>query len=69
MFKSNYWLKSGTYTILQRFFNVLFGFGAFAILVRVMPKNEFGVWALFVSVTSLIEVARIGLIQNALKKC
>ncbi|QOJ28798.1 MAG: flippase [Ignavibacteriales bacterium] len=68
MADKNYWLRSGTYTLLQRLFTVLFGFGSFAILVRYLSKDDFGIYALFISVSSLIEVARIGLIQNALIK-
>ena len=68
MVKNNYWFRSGSYSVLQRLSSLLFGFGAFAILVRFLSKEDFGIYALFVSVTSLVEVARIGLIQNALIK-
>jgi O-antigen/teichoic acid export membrane protein len=68
MFNNKYWLRSGFYSIVQRLSNVLFGFGSFALLVRFLSKEDFGIYVLFISVTSLIEVARIGLIQNALIK-
>ncbi|MFN6944046.1 MAG: flippase [Cytophagaceae bacterium] len=63
--KFSYWLKSGVYTLLERFSALLFGFGSFFFLVRVLSKEDFGVWALFLTVTAFIEVARNGLIQNA----
>lgn len=63
--KDSYWMKSGIYSILQRFLALLFGFGGFMILVRILPKEHFGTLALFTTVTALIEVARNGLVQNA----
>lgn len=38
------------------------------MLLRLMPKAQFGAWVLFLSVTSIVEVGRIGLLQNALVK-
>lgn len=66
--KDPYWKKSGFYTISQRVANILFGFGSFYLLVRILSKVDFGTWALYITVTSLIEIARNGLVQNALIK-
>ncbi|PWJ58781.1 O-antigen/teichoic acid export membrane protein [Dyadobacter jejuensis] len=63
-----YWLKSGILNILQNFSGVFFGFGGFYMLVRVLSKDDFGVWTLFMSVTTIAEAIRSGLIQNALVK-
>lgn len=63
--KDPYWLKSGIYTVLSRFANLIFGFGSFLLLVRIIDKKSFGIWALFLTATSIIEVARNGLVQNA----
>src|SRR6478752_8768327 len=63
-----YWIRSGAYTILQRSSMLLFGVGSFMLLVRMLSKDDFGVWSLFLSVATLFEVARNGLIQNALIK-
>lgn len=38
------------------------------MLFRVLPKEQIGVWVLFLSITSIVEVGRIGLLQNALVK-
>jgi len=65
---NNYWLKSGFLNILQSLTNVLFGFGGFYMLVRVLDKNQFGAWTLFMTTTSILEVIRNGLIGNALVK-
>ncbi|MBY0424752.1 MAG: flippase, partial [Cytophagales bacterium] len=64
----NYWLHSGFYTFLQRFSTLIFGFGGFYLLIRMQSKQEFGVWALVVTITALLEVARNGLIQNGMIK-
>ncbi|MBC7387950.1 MAG: flippase [Opitutaceae bacterium] len=63
-----YWLNSGLLTMAERFSSLILGFGSFFILVRTVNKDEFGIWSLFLSVTTLIELARNGLIQNALIK-
>lgn len=63
--KDSYWLKSGIYTVLQRVTTLLTGFGSFYILVRMLPKEQMGEYALFLTVTALIEVSKNGLIQNA----
>lgn len=66
--KDNYWLKSGILNVLQNFSGVFFGFAGFYFLVRVLSKQDFGVWTLFMSVTTILEAVRSGLIQNALVK-
>jgi O-antigen/teichoic acid export membrane protein len=65
--KDHYWIKSGFFSFLQNFSSVIFGFGSFYILVRILPtKNDFGTWALFMTTTAILENVRNGLIQNAL---
>ncbi|MEO0473474.1 MAG: flippase [Bacteroidota bacterium] len=66
--KRTYWLKSGSYTLMERVAVQLFRFGGFYFLVRAFSKKDFGIWALFLIVSAVIEVARMGLIQNALIK-
>ena len=64
----HYWLKSGSYTLMLNIQQVLFGFGSFYFLVRMLDKQGFGVWTLFIATTSIFEMARSGLIQYALIK-
>lgn len=65
--KDHYWIKSGFFSLLQNFFSVIFGFGSFYILVRILPsKDDFGTWALFMTTTAILENIRNGLVQNAL---
>lgn len=66
--KDKYWLRSGLLNIIQNFSGVFFGFGSFYFLVRMLTKHDFGVWTLFMSVTTILEITRSGLIQNALIK-
>lgn len=47
---------------------LLFGFGGFYFLIRSINKEQFGVWALFLTITTIVEMSRNGLIQNALIK-
>ncbi len=64
----HYWLRSGSYTLMLNVQQLLFGFGSFYFLVRMLDKQSFGVWTLFVATTSIFEMARSGLIQYALIK-
>ncbi|MEZ4829312.1 MAG: flippase [Bacteroidia bacterium] len=66
--KGSYWLQSGTYTFLERFSLQIFRFGSFYFLVRGMTKEHFGIWTIFLILSALIEVTRMGLIQNGLVK-
>lgn len=68
MSPKNYWFVSGFYSIGSKVGTLLFGFGSFFILVRGLEKTQFGIWALFLTITTLIETSRNGLIQNALIK-
>jgi O-antigen/teichoic acid export membrane protein len=60
--------RSFGYSFLQQLTNLLAGFIGFLILVRVIPKDDFGMWVLFLSITVLFDMARNGLIQNAFIK-
>ncbi len=64
--KDIYWLKSAILTTLQSLSGVLFGFGSFYFLVRLLSKSDFGVWTLFTATTTILEFIRNGMIQSAL---
>jgi lipopolysaccharide exporter len=64
----HYWLKSGSYNMILNIQGLLFGFGGFYLLVRMLDKHHYGIWTLFVAITTIFEMARNGLIQNALIK-
>lgn len=66
--KNGYWLRSGFYTLSEKAAALVFGFGGGVLLFRALTQDELGVWVLFLSITSILEVGRIGLLQNALVK-
>lgn len=45
-----------------------FNFGGFFLLVRMVSMHEFGLWNLYLSIISILEVFRAGLLRNALGK-
>lgn len=65
---SKYWLKNGLINISQNAITVLFGFSSFYMLIRSLTKEDYGTWVLFLSVVSIIEMARNGLTQDAVVK-
>jgi len=67
-FKDQYWIKSGFLNVVQNFSGVFFGFASFYFLVRLLSKQDYGAWTLFMSTTTILEIIRSGLIQNALIK-
>lgn len=67
-FLHSYWFRSGSYSLLGYGSQLGFAFFAFLVVVRLLPEYEFGVWVLYMTVTSFAEMARIGLIQNGLVK-
>lgn len=64
----NYWIRSGTISLLQQIASFVVGFAGFFFLVRITQKDDYGTWILFLSTVSLIEIIRNELIQNALIK-
>lgn len=63
---SSYWLRSGSYTFMNRVFITLFGFVNFYILIRMLSKEDFGAWVLFISIASLMELIKHGFVRNPL---
>jgi len=59
---------SFVYSFLHQLTNLLLGFSGFLVLIRILPKAEFGTWVLFLSITVLFEMGRNGLIQNSFIK-
>lgn len=64
----NYWLTSGMFTLLQRFGVQVFGLGMAPIIFRAFSPAQAGIWFLFLTTVSVLEVSRVGLQQNALIK-
>lgn len=62
------WLKAGSYSLLGYAAQLGTAFISFLILVRLLPGYEFGVWVLYLTLTSFAEMGRTGLLQNAVVK-
>lgn len=62
------WMKAGSYSLLGYAAQLGFAFIGFLLLVRWLPEYEFGVWVLYLTVTSFAEMGRAGLLQNAVIK-
>ena len=63
--KYSYWIQSGKYTAVQKFSVLGMGIVSFMLLTRVLGPAGFGVWGLFLTITSITETARTALIKNA----
>jgi lipopolysaccharide exporter len=61
-------MKSGVYTLLNKITDFLAGFGVFLLLVRILPKEEFGVWILYITIGGLLELTRYSFVLNAFVK-
>lgn len=59
-------IKSGLFAFLNRGSIAVFGFINFFILIRILPKEDFGAWVLFLSVATLLESIRKAFIYNPL---
>jgi lipopolysaccharide exporter len=66
--KDNYWLKSGFINILQNFSGTLINVATFFILIRLLNKNDYGVWGIYMQTITILEIIRSGLIQSAMIK-
>lgn len=65
-FLGNYWIKSSLLTIMQRLSMVVFGVGSYMILVRIMTKEEVGVWSLFLAISMTFELTKNALLKNGI---
>ncbi|MFZ5516240.1 MAG: flippase [Candidatus Zhuqueibacterota bacterium] len=63
-----YWITSGMFSLLSNGSILVFAFLTFLVLVRILPQQEFGVWVLYLTVTTFPEILRTGITQNALVK-
>lgn len=59
---------NGSYAILGNVATTLFSFLSFLIIIRLFSKEEFGVWALFLTITSLVEMTRVGFVYHGVVK-
>ena len=67
MSKTN-WIKKGSHSLLANIVFIGFAFLTFMLLVRIYSPKEFGIWVMYLTVTSFAEMGRIGIVQNGLIK-
>ena len=64
--RQSYWLKSGTLVLVTRLSLMGMGFISFLVLIRYFDKEHYGIWVIFMTISSLIETARIGFLKSPL---
>ena len=62
--KYSYWVHSGKYTAIQKFSVLGMGIVSFMMLTRNLGTSGFGVWGLFLTISSIVETARTALLRN-----
>lgn len=65
MSEKNYWLKNGLLNLFQNASGVILGFLSFYMLVRVLTKDDYGLWVIFLSLTGIVDMAKNGFTQEA----
>jgi len=58
------WLVSGVYTFAEKAGGTILSFLSFALLVRMLDKEGFGIWTQFFTVVALMELLRSGFIRT-----
>jgi lipopolysaccharide exporter len=61
---ASFWLNAMFYTMLQRVSLFAFGVAGYMILVRGFSTQTNGVWALYITIFSLFEMTKQGLLRN-----
>jgi lipopolysaccharide exporter len=66
LLKSSFWLHSIFYTLLQRFSLFFFGAVSYMLLVRAFgeDKTSMAVWALYLTILTLFETVKQGMLRN-----
>ncbi len=63
---NSYWIRSGALTLTNRLLVTGFGFLNFFLLIRILNQNVYGLWMLFISLTTVVELIKSGFIRNPL---
>ena len=63
--RDSYWLISIMATFLQRFSRPLFGVLNFMMLTRMLSRYEFGVWSIFLVISTTFEMTKSALLKTA----
>lgn len=64
--QQNYWLRSGLFSLSERVVAMAFNLGTAMLLLRLLNKEAFAAWGLFILMAYFVEMGRNGLLQNGL---
>jgi len=59
-------IRSSIFSMTSRILTLVTGFGTFFLLVRIYNQTDFGIWALFLTISTIVEMARNGLVRSSL---
>jgi len=62
----NYWLRSGLLSLSEKVAAMAFNLGTAMLLLRMLTKEEFATWGIFILVSYFVEMGRSGLLQNGM---
>ena len=62
------WLRSGLFALLEKGAGLVFNLGVTVLLLRLLDKQAFAAWGIFVILGYFVEMGRSGLIQNGLMR-
>lgn len=60
------WLRSGLLSLLERVAAMAFNLGTAMLLLRLLNKESFATWGIFILMAYFVEMGRSGLLQNGL---
>jgi lipopolysaccharide exporter len=62
----NYWVRSGLFSLSEKVVAMAFNLGTAMLLLRMLSKEAFAAWGIFILISYFVEMGRSGLLQNAL---
>lgn len=62
----NYWLRTGLLSLSEKVVAMAFNLGTAMLLLRMLSKEGFAAWGIFILLAYLVEMGRSGLLQNGL---
>jgi O-antigen/teichoic acid export membrane protein len=63
---NNEWLRPGVYALMEKVAGMSFNLGTAMLLLRLLEKEAFAAWGIFILLAYFVEMGRSGLLQNAL---
>jgi len=62
----NYLIRSGLFSLLEKMVAMAFNLGTAMLLLRILTKEAFAAWGIFILLAYFVEMGRSGLLQNGL---